>query len=87
MPFGVGPIELLVVLGIALLIFGPKRLPGAGKALGQGIREFKDSIGGKSDDDEQHELAATAARDVPAEQPAQARSGAVRAERDTVVQD
>ncbi len=54
MPFvgNIGPLELLIVLGIVLLIFGPKRLPGAGKALGQGIREFKDSIGRKSGDDE-----------------------------------
>src|ERR687884_141880 len=48
MPFvgSIGPLELLVVLGIILLIFGPKRLPGAGRALGHGIREFKDSISG-----------------------------------------
>jgi sec-independent protein translocase protein TatA len=35
------------VLVIALLILGPKRLPAAGRSLGQGIREFKDSITGK----------------------------------------
>lgn len=38
--------DLVVVLLIVLLIFGPKRLPGLGKQLGQGIREFKDSITG-----------------------------------------
>jgi sec-independent protein translocase protein TatA len=43
--------DLIVVLLIVLLIFGPKRLPGLGKQLGQGIREFKDSITGKSDDE------------------------------------
>jgi sec-independent protein translocase protein TatA len=51
----IGPTELLIVLGIVLLIFGPKRLPGLGKQLGTGMREFKDSIGGKTrfdDDDE-----------------------------------
>jgi sec-independent protein translocase protein TatA len=49
MPFvgSIGPLELLVVLGIILLIFGPKRLPAAGRALGHGIREFKDSISGR----------------------------------------
>jgi sec-independent protein translocase protein TatA len=48
MPFvgSIGPLELLIVLGIILLIFGPKRLPAAGRALGHGIREFKDSISG-----------------------------------------
>ena len=42
--------DLIVVLLIVLLIFGPKRLPGLGRQLGQGIREFKDSITGDSDD-------------------------------------
>jgi sec-independent protein translocase protein TatA len=41
--------DLIVVLLIVLLIFGPKRLPGLGKQLGQGIREFKDSITGHDD--------------------------------------
>ena len=40
------PTHLLVVLLVALVVLGPKRLPGAGKAIGQGIREFRDSIGG-----------------------------------------
>ena len=48
----VGPLELLIVLGIVLLIFGPKRLPGLGRQLGAGMREFKDSITRKADDDE-----------------------------------
>jgi sec-independent protein translocase protein TatA len=50
----IGPTELIVVLVIVLLIFGPKRLPGLGKQLGSGMREFKDSITGKSgkDDDD-----------------------------------
>jgi sec-independent protein translocase protein TatA len=47
--------DLLVVLLIVLLIFGPKRLPGLGKQLGQGIREFKDSITGDSHDEEKAE--------------------------------
>ena len=41
--------DLLVVLLIVLLIFGPKRLPGLGKSIGHGIREFKDGITGKSE--------------------------------------
>ena len=47
----IGPAELLIVLVIVLLIFGPKRLPGLGKQLGTGMREFKDSISGKDRDD------------------------------------
>jgi len=49
----VGPVELLIVLGIVLVIFGPKRLPGLGRQLGTGMREFKDSLTGKSRDDDE----------------------------------
>ena len=53
MPFNnIGPGELIVVLVIALLVLGPKRLPEVGKSLGRGMREFKDSISGNSSDDE-----------------------------------
>ena len=55
----IGPTELIIVLVIVLLIFGPKRLPGLGKQLGTGMREFKDSIAGKGgrDDDDDHDEA------------------------------
>jgi len=43
----IGPTELIIVLVLALVILGPKRLPAAGRSLGQGMREFKDSISGK----------------------------------------
>ena len=46
MPFSIGPMELVVVLVVALVVLGPKRLPDAGKAIGKGIREFKGAIGG-----------------------------------------
>ncbi len=49
---GIGVTELLIVLGIVLLIFGPKRLPMLGRQLGSGMREFKDSITGKSRDED-----------------------------------
>ena len=52
MPFNIGPLELVVVLVLALLVLGPKRLPDAGRALGQGIREFKDSLSPKKDAEE-----------------------------------
>jgi sec-independent protein translocase protein TatA len=50
----IGPTELIIVLVIVLLVFGPKRLPGLGRQLGSGMREFKDSITskGSSDDDD-----------------------------------
>ena len=52
----IGAPELLIVLVIVLLIFGPKRLPGLGRQLGSGMREFKDSITGKdSEPDEDDE--------------------------------
>lgn len=50
-----GPIgipELVIVLVILLVIFGPKRLPGLGRSLGSGMREFKDSISGDRKDDD-----------------------------------
>ncbi len=52
MPFGIGPLEVVVVLIIALVVFGPKRLPELGKSLGDGIREFRGSIGGENKDDD-----------------------------------
>ena len=55
MPFNVGLPELMIVLVIALIVLGPKKLPDAGRALGNGMREFKDSlsgVSGKNDDDE-----------------------------------
>ena len=48
----IGPLEIAIVLVIVLLIFGPKRLPGLGKQLGTGMREFKESITGKDKDDD-----------------------------------
>ena len=52
----VGPLELIVVLIIALIVFGPKRLPELGRSLGRGIREFRGSIGGDKDDDDDDEV-------------------------------
>ncbi|HUR83711.1 MAG TPA: twin-arginine translocase TatA/TatE family subunit [Solirubrobacteraceae bacterium] len=55
MPFNIGPMELIVVLVIALVVLGPKKLPEVGKSLGKGMREFKDSISNISKDDETDE--------------------------------
>jgi sec-independent protein translocase protein TatA len=52
MPFNVGPMELIIVLAIALIVLGPKKLPEVGKSLGNGMREFKDSLQGGSDRDD-----------------------------------
>lgn len=51
----VGPLELAIVLIIALIVFGPKRLPELGRSLGRGIREFRGSIGGERDDAERRD--------------------------------
>ena len=48
MPFNVGLPEMIIVLVIALIVLGPKRLPDFGRSLGNGMREFKDSISGSS---------------------------------------
>jgi sec-independent protein translocase protein TatA len=49
-PFGVSVWEILILLLVVLLVFGPKRLPEMGRSLGKGMREFKDSISGKDDE-------------------------------------
>ncbi len=56
MPFNIGLPEMIIVLVIALIVLGPKKLPDFGRSLGNGMREFKDSISGDKradDDDEQ----------------------------------
>lgn len=50
MPLGIGPMELMIVLVIALLVIGPKKLPDMAKSMGSGLREFKDSLSGDSDE-------------------------------------
>lgn len=54
MPFQVGPLEVIVLLIIVLVVFGPKRLPEMGRSLGRGIREFKGSL---TKDDGDHSTA------------------------------
>ncbi|MDQ3741242.1 MAG: twin-arginine translocase TatA/TatE family subunit [Actinomycetota bacterium] len=73
---GIGIPELIIVLVILLVIFGPKRLPGLGRSLGSGMREFKDSISGRSKGEEDEDdgplqlerAAASSAEARPAEE-------------------
>jgi len=51
-----GPMEIVVILLVVLLLFGAKRLPEIGRALGEGIREFKKSIKGGDDDDNSKQI-------------------------------
>jgi sec-independent protein translocase protein TatA len=51
----VGPFELAIVLIIALIVFGPKRLPELGRSLGRGIREFRGSVSGESQEPQRHD--------------------------------
>ncbi|HVP02926.1 MAG TPA: twin-arginine translocase TatA/TatE family subunit [Solirubrobacteraceae bacterium] len=87
----IGPLELVIILLIALVVLGPKRLPGLGKQLGTGMREFKDAITGKDKDDDapkpaldaaapQQPAAPTAVQPAPAAQPAPAPAEPVAAE-------
>jgi sec-independent protein translocase protein TatA len=62
----IGPLELGILLLIVLIVFGPKRLPGLGRQLGSGMREFKDSITGKDKDDDEERDAVGEPTDRPA---------------------
>ncbi len=64
----IGPLEIVLVIVVLLVIFGPKRLPSLGKSLGTGMREFKDSITG----DDKHEAADADARPTLTQAQAQA---------------
>jgi sec-independent protein translocase protein TatA len=68
MPFGLGLPEILIVLVLILVLFGPKRLPDLGRSLGTGMREFKDSVTGDKDKDkdkDRDELPDRAAEPAP----------------------
>jgi sec-independent protein translocase protein TatA len=57
MPGNIGWQGALLIILVLLLVFGPKRLPEMGRSLGRGMREFKDSLSGKDDDDDELEKA------------------------------
>ena len=71
---GIGIPELIIVLVILLVIFGPKRLPGLGRSLGSGMREFKDSISGRTKADEEEEDDAPRQLEPPAAVSSEARA-------------
>ncbi len=83
MPFGIGIWELLILLLVLLLVFGPKRLPEMGRQLGKGMREFKESVSGSDkDDDDDHHTVDEIAELPPAD--TTTTSAAPSRERDTV---
>lgn len=61
----IGPLELIVVLIIALVVLGPKRLPEVGRSVGKGMREFKEAISGEHHDDDDDEAPQIVAVPVP----------------------
>ena len=76
MPGNIGWQGAIIILVVLLVIFGPKRLPEMGRSLGRGMREFKDSITGKGDDD--------VPREIPPPVPDESATGAQPRERDSV---
>ena len=79
MPFGIGTPELLILLLVLLLVFGAKRLPEMGRSLGKGMREFKDSVSGKDDDETVDQVA-----ELPPAEPSSTTTAASAREHDTV---
>jgi sec-independent protein translocase protein TatA len=59
----IGPMEIAVVLIIALLVLGPKKLPDMGRSIGHGMREFKDAVTGGNDDPAPAQVAAAPVRE------------------------
>ncbi len=53
----IGPLELAIVLVIVIIILGPKRIPAAAKSVGQGMRNFRDSLTGGKDDEDKYDKA------------------------------
>jgi sec-independent protein translocase protein TatA len=69
MPFGIGTVEIVLILIAALIVFGPKRLPELGRSMGRGIREFKNSVTSDKDDDDDDVRELEGSRDAGGERP------------------
>ena len=83
--FDISPIQIIIVLAIALLIFGPKRLPDMGRNLGRGIRDFKSGITGDDADLRHADAATTPVAEAP--QPTAEQLIAEAATPETVAED
>jgi sec-independent protein translocase protein TatA len=69
----IGPLEIIIVLIIALVVFGPKRLPELGSSLGRGIREFRNTVtGDRHDDDDDAKALSASPATAPAEKAGEA---------------
>jgi sec-independent protein translocase protein TatA len=77
MPYLNSPVHIVILLGIALLLFGGKRLPEIGRSLGSGMREFKDAVTGHTPAEPTPEL--------PPAEPAVVATTATPSEHDTTV--
>jgi sec-independent protein translocase protein TatA len=60
----IGPLEVIIVLAIALMVLGPKKLPDVGRSIGRGLREFKESVSGRDEDDRDAIAAPISTKDV-----------------------
>ena len=82
----IGPMEIILVLVIALLVLGPKRLPEAGRSIGKGMREFKDSIAGINEDEDQTQPDRPPRASARSPEPARAVAGRMRIARELLEQ-
>lgn len=71
-PFGLGPWELIIILGIVLLLFGPKQIPKLSRMFGKAMKDVKDGLDGKVEEDEKAEPTPIAETKAPGEAEAEA---------------